>query len=246
MKIKLIACEIFYREVCAVASRSTNQIDIEFLPKRLHDIGAKSMSATLQETIDHVDENQYDAIALAYALCNNGIVGLKANLVQLVVPRAHDCITIFLGDKKRYQDYFESNPGTYYKTTGWMERGESNGQWGPLSLQGLGASYEALVEKYGEDNAQYLKDAIGDLTPNYSQCAFIRMGVEPGDRFETTAKQDAEKKGWTFETLKGDLSLLQRLVDGAWNEDDFLITPPGRRIAPSFTETIIQLEEPQP
>ncbi|MDP8244613.1 MAG: DUF1638 domain-containing protein [Candidatus Hinthialibacter antarcticus] len=246
MKIKLIACEIFFREVCAVASRSINQIDVEFLPKRLHDIGAEGMSSNLQQAIDRVDENLYDAIALAYGLCNNGIVGLQANTLSITVPRAHDCITMFLGNKERYQQYFENNPGTYFKTSGWIERGESEGQWSQLSLQGMGASYEELVEKYGEDNARYLKDTIGDLTPHYAKCAFIEMGVEPDDRFQKQAQQDAKEKDWQFETLQGDLSLLQRLVDGQWNENEFLITPPGKRIAPCYNESIIQLEEPQP
>lgn len=246
MKIKLIACEIFYREACAVVARSTNQIDIEFLPKRLHDIGARSMRQTLQESIDRVDEGQFDAIALAYGLCNNGIVGLQANSLAVVVPRAHDCITLFLGNKERYRQYFESNPGTYFKTTGWIERGENHDEWSQLSLQGLGDSYETLVEKYGEDNARYLKETIGDLTPNYSQCAFITMGVEPDDRYMKQAQQDAQEKGWRFEMLQGDLSLLQRLADAQWNEDEFLVTPPGGRIAPCYNESIIQIEEPQP
>ncbi|MBZ0256578.1 DUF1638 domain-containing protein [bacterium] len=243
MKLKLIACEIFYREVCAVIARSVNQIDVEFLPKRLHDIGAKKMSETLQDAINQVDETQYEAIALAYGLCNNGVIGLQANTLPLVIPRAHDCITLFLGNKERYQQYFENNPGTYFKTTGWIERGESNDHWSQLSLQGMGEPYEELVKKYGEDNARYLMETIGDLTPHYAKCAFIKMGIEPDERFQKRAQQTAEEKGWQFETLQGDLSLLQRLVDAQWNEPEFLFTPPGRRIAPCYNEAIIQVEE---
>ncbi len=33
MRLKLIACEILYRELCAAVARSVNQVDIEFLPK---------------------------------------------------------------------------------------------------------------------------------------------------------------------------------------------------------------------
>ncbi len=45
MRLKLIACEIFYRELCAAVARSVNQVDVEFLPKGLHDIGQAGMSA---------------------------------------------------------------------------------------------------------------------------------------------------------------------------------------------------------
>ena len=39
MRLKLIACEVLYRELCAAVARSVNQVDLEFLPKGLHDKG---------------------------------------------------------------------------------------------------------------------------------------------------------------------------------------------------------------
>ena len=33
MRLKLISCEIFHREMCAVVARSPHRVDIEFLPK---------------------------------------------------------------------------------------------------------------------------------------------------------------------------------------------------------------------
>ena len=107
MRLKLIACEILYRELCAAVARSVNQVDVEFLPKGLHDIGQAGMSARLTEVLAAVDESQYDAVLFGYALCSNGLVGLTARRIPLVVPRAHDCITLFLGSKERYLDYFQ-------------------------------------------------------------------------------------------------------------------------------------------
>jgi hypothetical protein len=128
MRFKLIACEIMFREICAVVAGSPHRIDLEFLPKGLHDIGKVRMSKRLYETISMVNEDDYDAILLAYGLCNGGIVGFSVNKIPMVVPRAHDCITLFLGSRQWYQEYFFANGGTYFKTTGWMERGESLNQ----------------------------------------------------------------------------------------------------------------------
>jgi len=75
-----------------------------------------------------MQEKDYSWIILGYALCNNGIVGLTGRRFSLIVPRAHDCITVFMGSRKRYQDYFFANTGTYFHTTGWLERGTPEGE----------------------------------------------------------------------------------------------------------------------
>src|SRR5512142_2108251 len=94
MRLKLICCEVFYREVCETVAHSPHQVDLEFLPKGLHDIGCVGMQARLQEVIGKVDESMYDQILLGYGLCNNGIVGITARAIPIVVPRAHDCSAV--------------------------------------------------------------------------------------------------------------------------------------------------------
>ena len=122
MRFKLLACEIFRREVDSLTADSPHQVDVELLPAELHVIGKVRMKKRLTEHLATVNEDQYDAILLGYALCSGGIDGLMAGKIPLVVPRAHDCITLFLGSRKRYQDYFFANGGTYYMTTGWFEQ----------------------------------------------------------------------------------------------------------------------------
>jgi hypothetical protein len=233
MRLKLISCEIFYREMCAVVARSKNQVDIAFLPKGLHDIGREGMLARVQEAVDSVDATQYEAILLGYALCNNGIAGLVARSIPIVIPRAHDCITVFLGSRARYTEYFNNNPGTYFQTTGWMERGTATGELMQLSIShqiGMDLSYEEMVAKYGEDNAKYLYEMLGDPLKNYGQYTFIEMGIEPDDRFEREARAKAAERGWKFDKVHGDMTLFHKLVDGDWPEADFLVVRPGWRV----------------
>jgi hypothetical protein len=161
------------------------------------------------------------------------------------VPRAHDCITLFLGDKQRYLTYFQGHPGVYFKTSGWIERGNDLEQYKPDSIaqkSGMSMTYEELVAKYGEDNAKFLFDQLCNMTRNYSQYTFIRMGVEPDDRFERQARDEAASRGWKFELLEGDLRLITDLVDGRWDDERFLVVRPGERIAPSYDDKIIKTE----
>jgi len=122
MRLKLLACEIFRREIVSLTANSPHNIDVEFLPQELHVIGRVRMKNRLSEYLAAVNEGLYDATLLAYALCSGGISGLCAGKIPLVVPRAHDCITLFLGSRQRYQDYFFTNGGTYFMTTGWFEQ----------------------------------------------------------------------------------------------------------------------------
>jgi hypothetical protein len=245
VRLKIISCEIFFRELSYAVARTPNRVDIEFLPKGLHDIGSAGMVQRVQDVLDKVDESQYDAVAFGYGLCNNGLAGLKSRSIPVVIPRAHDCITLFLGSKERYLDYFNSHLGTYFKTSGWIERGETSGELSQLSIQrqiGMDKSYDELVEKYGEENAQYIYDTLYGYK-NYSQFTYIEMGVVPDDLFEARTKKEAEEKGWSYEKVKGDMSMLQRLVDGEWDDKEFLVVPPGHRVVTTFGMDIIKAEK---
>ena len=122
MRIKVISCDVLYRELCYAAARSEHQVDVQFLTKGLHDEGCRPMRLRLQAEIDKTDGPKYDAIVLGYALCGNGTVGLTARHLPVVIPRAHDCITLLMGSKKAYEDYFDSHSGVYFRSTGWLER----------------------------------------------------------------------------------------------------------------------------
>jgi hypothetical protein len=242
MRLKLIACEIMYRELCAAVSRSVNLVDLEFLPKGLHDIGQAGMSSRLAEVLEQTDATRYDAIALGYGLCSNGIVGLRAKAVPLVVPRAHDCITLFLGSKERYLEYFQAHPGVYYKTSGWIERGVGlhQGDQDPTQPQSaLPQTYEDLVARYGEDNARFLFEELCNMR-HYAGLTYIEMGIGPDDHFQRQSEADAAQRGWRYERLTGDMRLLQDLLDGPWDDDRYLVIPPGKQIVASFDERVIK------
>ena len=108
---------------------------------------------------------------------------------------------------------------------------------------GMDMTFDELVEQYGEDNAEFLWDELCNTEKNYSQITFIEMGVEPDDRFEKIAKEEAAAKQWKFEKVAGNLTLITRLLNGEWNSDDFLVVPPGQHIRARHDERIVATDE---
>ena len=248
-KFKFIGCEIVYREACLLAARSPFQVDVEFLRKGLHDLETHEMAAKVQATIDAVDPaSGYEAILLGYARCNDGLVGITARSIPLVIPRAHDCITFFFGSRSAYKGYFDANPGTYYMTTGWSERNAygdgkyaqpAYGKTGVMGKLGLAESYEEMVRKYGKENADFIASTLGDWTKNYSKMLYLQMGTCDEQPHIDAAKQRAAEQAWEFELREGSWSLLEKLFAGKW-DDDFVIVPPGKKIVARNDEAVLE------
>ena len=241
MRLKLISCEVLFREMCHACAHSPHRVDLEFLPMGLHDLGGKPMAAKIQEAVDRTPEGVYQAILLGYGLCGNGLDGLAARHTRLVLPRAHDCIALLMGSHDRYQAYFDGNPGTYYRSTGWLERGQGLQQLTHRTL-GFDESLDALVRQYGEDNGRYLYEEMTRYRAQYRKLTFIETGLESGGEFIAEAAAEAREKGWSFERLPGDLAWLRRLVDGVWTPAEFVVAEPGQRIAASYDTTVVKVQ----
>ena len=245
MLLKVIACEIAVRELYYAAARARNLIDLEFLTQGHHDTPA-SGRAQIQQRIDAVPAGKYDAIILGYGLCSNILAGLSTAHTRLVIPRAHDCITFFLGSKERYQQCFAERPGTYYYTSGWLEcakrRGEKGATWGGMSLPAsanlsLKATYEQWAQKYGEEQAEYLLEEMSRWTKSYTHGTLIDFEFFKELRLSEQVQQICREKGWQYDEIPGDMSLFRRLLDGEW--EDFLVVQPGQKVAASFDERVI-------
>ena len=249
-RLLAIGCEVLYREALAAIAQSPCVVDIEYMPKSLHDIGEGPMSSRLQTKIElslalRTPDAWPDAIVLLYGLCNNGIRGLHAP-VPIVVPRAHDCITLLLGSRARYDEHFQANPGTFYRSPGWIER-DSDPDANPASVTsrlGITRDYAKLAEKYGEDNAKYLIDTMGDWFKHYRRLSLIDTGVGPYEKYRAICQAEVSEKNWTYEEVAGDTVLLRKLLSGDWDEQDFLVLQPGQTIAASNDEAVICAEGP--
>lgn len=238
MHCKVIACEVLSRELYHCAARSCNTLDIDLMTQGLHD-NSDTCRVTLQEQIDALDAKRFDAVLLGYGLCNNGLAGVRARGVQVVIPRAHDCITFLLGSRERYAEEFFGHPGTYYFSSGWLEYEDRGGERvGYVQKSGLAErmAYRELVAKYGEENAEFISQTMSAWTQHYTRGAHIRFPFSGHLNHADGVRETCRKEGWEYAEIEGDVTLVQDLLDGRWDAERFLVLEPGQCICPDAAE----------
>lgn len=242
---KIIACKIMQRELAHVLSSCPNALDITFLRQDFHDT-PKLLTKALQEEIDKVEagccphtnrEQAYslDAILLGYGLCSNALVGIKSRRLPIVIPRAHDCTTLFMGSKEKYDSYFNEVKGTFFYTQGWLELGAA-----PESSNLERKRIEYMDKFQDEDTVDYLMEMEEEMLKNYNSITYITWpGMENGWGL-AQAEHITKEKNWNLHQYAGETTLLSNLVNGNWTAEDFLVLNPGEELVPSYDASVIK------
>ena len=242
MKLLVIACDVVARPVYLCAARSPHVVDLRLFARGLHNEPQK-LRDVLQHEIDAAEPG-YDAIVLGYGLCGGATAGIAARDTPVVVPRVHDCITLFLGARERYAAEFNAST-TYWYVNDQVERNQGyNAKSVGLGVSGdsdddMEAIRAEYVEKYGEDNAEYLMEVMGAWKTHYQRAAFVGMGVADETASIAYARGQADRRGWGFDQVEGSMVLLRKLIDGEW-DGDVLALQPGERLAMSWDEGVVK------
>lgn len=237
-RLALIACSVFESEIAAATAGATHLAEIRFLEIGLHD-RSDVLRASLQQEIDRLDaRDDLDAIALAYGLCGCGTAGLRAGRHRLVIPRGHDCITVFLGSKERYAAHQSACPSCYYYTPGWNRARRVPG---PDKLAAVRAD---LAARFDPEDVEFLLETERELWAQHDTVSYIDLGTPDAEAEADYAKRCAEWLGWRFERLAGDPALLADLLGGRWDAGRFQLVEPGEQLAHSPDERIFKAGPP--
>lgn len=233
MLLKLISCNVFQREASLCLARTPHTVDPEYTELGEHARSA-GLRRIIQTRIDAAESSgkNYDAILLLFGLCGNATVGLQARRTRLVIPRAHDCCTILLGSKTKFVEHFGEAPSTPFSSVGYLERGDyflRTSDDGNGSGVQIGDAYQALVEKYGEEDAKYIWEEMHPSHGN-NKAVFIDIPETSHLGYAEKFRAKAEAAGKEPVRLDGSLRLIDGLLRGEWNEKDYLVVPPASTI----------------
>lgn len=238
-RYKLISCNVFQRELCIAIAQSPNLVDPEFMELGLHERPG-TLRDSLQPRIDAacassaLGGERYDAILLGYGLCGNGLAGIRAGSIPLVIARAHDCCTILLGSRAEFLARFGDSLSARWSSAGYIERGATYFRASALGeYSGIGLEYAELVEKYGEENATYVWETLHPEAKE-TELRYIEIPETAGLGHADTMRAQAQAEGKTFTLLPGSMRLLRALVAGNWDETEFLVVQPGEHIEATY------------
>ncbi len=204
-KMKLIACRTLEEELLKVLPPEIEAVFLEYALHNTPDI----LRQELQKEFDK--DSEHDTILLGYGLCSNSVLGVKSDRHRLVIPRVHDCISLLLGSRAKYNQEFHTFPATYYLSKGWIKQ-----KGDPYS------SYVKYTEMFGEEMARETTEMMYN---NYQRIAYVHtLGDDEEDvRY---SQEVAKFLGINHVELDGNLEMFEALVSGNW-DDRFIIVEPG-------------------
>ncbi|MDD5101237.1 MAG: DUF1638 domain-containing protein [Syntrophales bacterium] len=218
----VIACRVMEPELAYLTAgdkRCCNGTEIVYLEQALHRTPAK-LIVTVQQKIR---EEMHEAarIVLGYGLCAKGIVGETERDAELIIPRCHDCIALFLGSPDRYLERFRKYPGTYYLTPGWVAEKKD-----PLGI------IEENVPRFGRETAHWVME---EELKHYTHIALIDTGVEGMAPLRKRAIENASTLKKQYEEIPGNLDYFRELLRGPYTDEKFLHLGQGE----TFTQELL-------
>ena len=205
MRIGIIACETFHRDLDYIIVGDTDIVYKEYLEFGLHEWPENLKKAV----IDKVNglEGKVDAVLLGYGICNSLKDVTKVMRVPTVQLVGDDCIGVML-TQEEYDRERKKCAGTMYHTPYFAEM---NKEWFEKKLrmelpnfEELGISVDWFLEKMfeGYSRVLFIDDGLGG----------IEKSMELSRRFAADLKLKHECRNGTLAMLKDGLARTRELA----------------------------------
>ena len=214
----LIACAMIRKELEYLMERTPFSGEVVWMDKGLHEKPGNLLHA-LREEIGRRDAPDTD-ILLAYGLCGNGVIGLKAEHARLVVPAFDDCLRILLSEEPGKP--ILCNPRALLYTDGWMDRED-----------GLLTKREKYIARYGEKKGRKI---LHLMLKNYEEIMFLDTGLYDVAACMEEIRPAAAELSLRITQCGAHLRAYEKFLAGEW-DGEFIVTAPGETITEAHFDT---------
>lgn len=208
MAVKFICCDVFKEEILAM--NPPPQIEFEFISMGLHLHPAK-LHLKVQETLDK--SQGYERIILGFGLCGGSLRGIRSPGCPMVMPRVHDCIPVLLGCTDRHDKLQQEDRGTFYFSGGWVEGDRM-----------MISEFQRSCVQFGHKRALKI---FHMMFKHYNRLVYIHTGHPRDAEALDKTREFAGILDLPCCVTPGDMSYLERLLKGPWDEADFVLISPG-------------------
>lgn len=232
----ILACDVFSEELCELGGENPPWQALHYLEMGLHDRPANLRDAVQREIRALEADPAVETVVLAYGRCGNGLVGVAAQRCPLILPQAHDCVSILLGSAERHAALLKENPATYFYSPGWVRGKRVPGPDRETYLR------ELYAERYEDDEEMIdeLVEADQEAFAHHNCAAYVSVVERP--EAEDYCRRCARHLNWEHQTLRGDASFLHDLIGGNWEGSRFLRIAPGQRIGADTEGRLIAVD----
>lgn len=206
----IIACQVLRAELADRLPPAMGVTEIEAFLHRT----PTALTGAIQFAIDRLPVH-IKTVIIAYGLCSKAVVGMKARNHTLIIPKIDDCLGLLFGSRPAYTGYLNRYPGSYFLSRGWLEAGIN-----------MLTDYTDHERRFGVQKARRIHE---QMFAHYNRVVFIESGGD-SKPYTARAKEIATFCGWPLVTVKGSDTLLRRLLDGPYDTEQFVITPPGATV----------------
>lgn len=232
----LLACDVFADELAALGGNPPPWRGFTSLEMGLHD-HPERLRREVQAAIERLEETPgLEYVVLAYGLCGNGLLGVRAGRLPLVLPRAHDCIAILLGGQAEREHLMRDMPGGYFYSPGWIRGGRVPGPDRDAFLCDL------YRERYLDDPELVADLLAADRETFASYHTALYVDVTGDTAAENHCRECARAMGWDFRRLRGKSGWLRALLAGQWDDECFLTVPPGACVSLEHDQFVARTE----
>jgi hypothetical protein len=200
MKIGIVACETFKRELDLVTEGDRDIVYKEYVEWGLHEYPEELKRAVIKKV--NALAGKVDAVLLGYGICQS----LKDIEKQMIVPtvrlQGDDCVGVLI-TQMEYERERKKCAGTWFAIPYVCEMGD---EWFRHHMVAqMGEAAVKQMEDQGYDTDWFLHQ----LFSGYKRALFIDTGVGQREHFEELSRKFAAKLNMSHESRTGTLDVLR-------------------------------------